>query len=216
MTGTLYQVNRKPPYEWPVLCIKSTGNQPRNDRYTVSSQQETTLRMTGTSVSSQQETTLGMTGTSVSSAGNHARNVRYTCIICRKPHYEWQVHLYHLQETILGMTGTPVSSAGNHNRNDRYTSIQSTGNHARNDRYTGLQEATNLSTKTSLHGAEVLLQIAANSSLIKRTRGVCRSLPCYAASSEKLLSFLENTTMSLPRCLYCVRGVWRSLVSIQS
>ncbi len=34
--------------------------------------------------------------------------------------------------------------------------------------------------------------------LIKMTRGVCRGLPYYAASSEKLFIFLEKTTMDLP------------------
>ncbi len=34
--------------------------------------------------------------------------------------------------------------------------------------------------------------------LIKLTREVCRGLPCYAASPEKLFSFLEKITMGLP------------------
>ncbi len=34
--------------------------------------------------------------------------------------------------------------------------------------------------------------------LIKLTWGVCKGLPCYAASPEKLFSFLEKTIMGLP------------------
>ncbi len=33
--------------------------------------------------------------------------------------------------------------------------------------------------------------------LIKLTRGVCRGLPCYSASPEKLFSFWEKATMGL-------------------
>ncbi len=33
--------------------------------------------------------------------------------------------------------------------------------------------------------------------LIKLTRGVCRGLPCYAVSPERLFSFLGKTTMAL-------------------
>ncbi len=36
--------------------------------------------------------------------------------------------------------------------------------------------------------------------LIKLTKGVCRGLPCCAASPEKLFSFLEKTTTGLPVC----------------
>ncbi len=42
-----------------------------------------------------------------------------------------------------------------------------------------------------------------NDRLIKLTRGVCRGLPCCAASPEKLFSFLEKTTIWQPAWLQC-------------
>ncbi len=49
--------------------------------------------------------------------------------------------------------------------------------------------------------------------LIKLTRGVCRGLPCYAASPEKLFSFLEKTTIGLSGRCSITR--WSSKKSLQ-
>ncbi len=53
--------------------------------------------------------------------------------------------------------------------------------------------------------------------LIKLTRGVCRGLPCYAASPEKLFIFLEKTTMGLSLAdVTLLVGVHKSLSNLWS